>query len=377
MKNFFEKIDFTFGDKASDIKPSKIIISENPELTEKLANNVYLFDSPSQTNSSFYVITIALIEQDLFELRRFIWNENKYDLYFLAETQTITKLCYAKTNPREPEIKIKSFNLTEDSNELEEIRKWRFNSGAFWLSYKNVLDKIKKVGKIDTKLIEQLKKLKIKLQNELKDIDNESSKVVQALIDRTLFIKFLEDNHIINSTFYNHYFTTENNINFSYKTLLEKHDIEGINKLFEEINKIFNNILFKTPFIKKECLNNNVLNLIHDAISQHDWNTGQLSLFDFRFDVIPTEFISHIYEVFLEDYQLDEGIYYTPTKLVHLIIDDTISGLGTVLDPACGSGMFLVLSFRKVLEINPPEQNISVYEKIAHKNRLLQDYITE
>jgi len=375
MKNFFEKIDFTFGDEASDIKPSKIIISENLELTEKLANYVYLFDSPSQTNSSFYVITIPLADQDLFELRRFIWNENKYDLYFLAETPTITKLCYAKTNPREPEIKIESFNLTEDSNELEKIKKWKFDSGAFWLSYKNILDKIKKVKRIDTALIEQLKDLKGQLQNELKNIDSDSNKVIQALIDRTLFIKFLEDNHIINLDFYDYHFETKGDISFCYKTLLENYDTDGVNKLFSEINNIFNNELFKTPSIKEECLNNNVLDSIYKAITQYDWKTGQLSLFDFKFDVIPTEFISHIYEVFLEDKQRKDGIYYTPNKLVDLIIDETITDLGTVLDPACGSGIFLVLAFRKILKGNPNEQNISVCEKIAHRSKLLKKYI--
>jgi len=37
MKEFFKNIKFTYGTKDSEIKPSKIIISENEKLTKKLA----------------------------------------------------------------------------------------------------------------------------------------------------------------------------------------------------------------------------------------------------------------------------------------------------------------------------------------------------
>ncbi len=381
MNNFFEKIDFTFGTKDSEIKPSKIIISENIDLTEKLINNVFVYKSPEQTNCSFYVITIPLSDKDFFELRRYIWNENKYDLYFLLEkpeTNLICTLYYAKTNPLKAK-KIASFCGNEkDVEELKKINKSNFQSGAFWLSYSNFLDTVKKRTRIDTALIEQLKKLKNKLRDELKLKDDNPDNIVQALIDRTLFIKFLEDKHIINSFFYNFHFQNHprvKDIDFGYKLLLEEHDIENINKLFEEINILFNNVLFKTPPIKKEYLTDNkVLDLICQAISQQDWEKGQLSLFDFRFDVIPIQFISHIYEVFLEHTQLEEGIYYTPDKLAQLIIDDTITNTGKVLDSACGSGMFLVLAFRKLLEYNPPKSK-DIYTIIEHKNKLINDYI--
>ena len=382
MKDFFKYLDFTFGTKNSDIKPSKIVISEDDILSQKLISNVYVFDSPEQTNSSFYVITIPLSDEELFELRRYIWNENKYDLYFLAEkleTNFITSLYYAKTNPRESELKIASFSGNEkDNKELEKIRKWNFDSGAFWLAYSNFLDTVKKHTRIDKELIEQLKKLKVKLQKELTLKIEDPDEIVQALIDRTLFIKFLEDKHIINSFFYNFHFskhTRVKDIDFGYKTLLNEHDIKNINKLFDNINKLFNNVLFKKPTIENKYLSEGVLDLIYKAISRYDWNDNQLSLFDFRFDVIPIEFISHIYEVFLESNQLDEGIYYTPDKLAHLIIDDTIINTGTVLDPTCGSGMFLVLAFRKLLEYNPAPKTKDIYKIIEHKNKLLKEFI--
>jgi hypothetical protein len=381
MNHFFENIEFTFGSVNSDIKPCEITISENPILSQQLKDQVFCYKSPKQTNTSFYVIAIPLEGEDLYEVKRFIWNQNEYDLFFLAEkpeSNLLFTLFYAKASPKDTDTKIASFSGDEnDLQEIEKITKWNFESGAFWLAYSDFVEKIKNKGRIDSKLVDQLKELKHRLAKEFKNKPENQNRVVQALIDRTLFIKFLEDNHIINSFFYAFYFPNrfnENDVDFGFKTLLKEHDVDNINKLFSIINKLFNNVLFKTPDIDPELLTKNALLLIYQAISQHNWKDGQLSLFDFRFDVIPIEFISHIYEVFLENNQLSEGIYYTPDKLAHLIIDDTISGLGTVLDPSCGSGMFLVLAFRKLLGYISTEPEIA-NEKIEQRNKILNDYI--
>ncbi len=379
IKIFFENINFTFGTENSDIKPSNIIISENQNLTDKIKNKIFIYSSPKNANTSFYIIATPLPDKDLFEIRRFIWNENKYELYFITETQNL-KLCYAKSNPRDNEFIIDTFKLSKtEKEEIEKIKKWKFDSGAFWMDYSFFLERIKNNKRIDKELIFTLKELKAKLKEELKDKRDNSDKIVQALIDRTLFIKFLEDNYIINSFFYNFYFPnyfSKKDTDFGFKKFLIEHDINKINILFEKINEIFSNVLFETPTIKNEYLTGNkVLDFIYQAISKQNWDTGQLSLFDFRFNVIPIEFISHIYEVFLEGKQLDEGIYYTPTKLTQLIVDEVIDKEGKVLDPACGSGMFLILAFRKLLKINTQKQKANVSEKISYKINILKKFI--
>ncbi|HLP59586.1 MAG TPA: N-6 DNA methylase [Candidatus Deferrimicrobium sp.] len=368
INDFFKDRGFSFGTDNSDIKPKTLTISGNPKLTDKLKGNVYVYESSEQTNTSFYLICIDLELEELFEVRKHIWNEDKFDLYFtINRNENSFALYYAKVDPRE-EFKIASFRGDEtDLEELEKINKWQFDSGKFWLSYSDFLDRIKKSTRVDKKLIDTLKLLKLKLASEF----NGKDKIVQALIDRTLFIKFLEDNHIINSYFYKHYFgSTE----LSYKSLLKDNDTKNINELFRLINEIFNNFLFKEPFIDENDLNKNICRLIHDMISQKDWTSGQLSLFDFQFDVIPIEFISHIYEVFLEKKQLDEGIFYTPKKLAQLIVDDILLKPGTILDPACGSGMFLVVAFRQIMSFKPAHSN-KVADIIDHRSKLLKDFI--
>lgn len=84
--------------------------------------------------------------------------------------------------------------------------------------------------------------------------------------------------------------------------------------------------------------------------------SGQLSLWElYSFRDLPVEVISHIYELFVTDPAVS---VYTPPALVRLILDETltderidriIDNEETVLDPACGSGIFLVEAFKRVI----------------------------
>src|SRR5437763_6679994 len=90
--------------------------------------------------------------------------------------------------------------------------------------------------------------------------------------------------------------------------------------------------------------------------------SGQMKLsfwaYDFRF--IPVETISAIYEEFMKDADLekrrDEGAYYTPRHLaetaLHVALEGPYNDAGNwrILDPACGSGIFLVAMFNLLAE---------------------------
>src|SRR5690606_37015948 len=252
---------------------------------------------------------------------------------------------YAKYSPKfsNKESVLEVFSTTEkDLDTIDKIKHWQFDSGVFWLNYRSFINKAKCKG-IDKELVATLKALKEQLnQLLLQSIfdDNTRNEVVQALIDRTLYIKYLEDNHIINSYFFSHYFE---DATLNYEKLLVNNSNTDTNKLYKIIHEIFNNALFDQPTIDNKYLTNEVRTLIANSFN-HDVNTGQLRLFDFRFDVLPVEFISYIYEVFLSEKQKENGIYYTPKKLAQLIVDDVIKEdkIGSILDPSSGSGMFLI-----------------------------------
>ncbi len=97
----------------------------------------------------------------------------------------------------------------------------------------------------------------------------------------------------------------------------------------------------------------------------------QKSLFDlYDFEIIPVELISSIYENFIGNEFENEKLrlskqkeikaYYTPPYLVDYVLSQTVSPFlkkkskkdsnCRVLDPACGSGIFLVETLRKIVE---------------------------
>src|SRR5262249_16348213 len=83
----------------------------------------------------------------------------------------------------------------------------------------------------------------------------------------------------------------------------------------------------------------------------------QLFFFAYRFDVIPIELISTIYEEFYNERTgkgKNKGSHYTPPALVefvlaHTLTSDVLTARPRVVDPACGSGIFLVESFRRMV----------------------------
>lgn len=77
----------------------------------------------------------------------------------------------------------------------------------------------------------------------------------------------------------------------------------------------------------------------------------------YSFDAIPLEFVSSIYEEFVaggDDDRTSLGEHYTRTELVDLVLDRVLPWKGNrydlkILDPACGSGIFLVKAFQRLV----------------------------
>ncbi len=376
--NFFSNLGFDFND---NLKNQSIEIEKKNLLTEKLKNSIFYYKSPNNTNTSFYLITALLDITEIEEIRKYIWNKNDADLiFYYPKEEDKLILFYAKYSPKisyEESILDKFSTSEKDLDKIERIKHWRFDSGVFWLNYYKFVDKVKYKG-IDKELVTTLKSLKEKLFNNLSKLISEEKKcngVVQALIDRTLYIKYLEDNHIINSHFYQHYF---NDATLNYEKLLVNNSDADLNTLFKKIHEIFNNNLFDQPTIDNKFLTKEVRSLIASSFIAN-LNTGQLRLYDFQFNVLPVEFISYIYEVFLSEKQKENGIYYTPKKLAQLIVDEVINEdrIGAILDPSSGSGMFLIVGYQRLLEIAKkqglePKDSIG---KIKFRTQLLSDNI--
>ena len=131
--------------------------------------------------------------------------------------------------------------------------------------------------------------------------------------------------------------------------------------LFNWLRETFNGDLFPMddPGAEREHLTGKHLAYIRDFIKGRSLipeRKGQGRLFQFRFSAIPIDLISSIYQQFARSSAAEEaesqGLHYTPVELVHLTLDPVFEGLPSsarVIDPACGSGAFLVEAFRRLV----------------------------
>ncbi len=126
-------------------------------------------------------------------------------------------------------------------------------------------------------------------------------------------------------------------------------------KLFDHLSKHFNGGIFDLPNEEKEELEQaDLAELAAFLRGDQDPGSGQLLFWPlYSFEDLPVELISNIYEEFLA--AKDKGVVYTPPMLVDFLLDqclpldaETLSW--KILDPACGSGVFLVGAFKRLIQ---------------------------
>jgi hypothetical protein len=130
--------------------------------------------------------------------------------------------------------------------------------------------------------------------------------------------------------------------------------------LFTKLGEDFNGDLFSAD-LEAECKQVEVghWEILERFFHGTDVQSGQHSLWPYDFRFIPIETISAIYEHFLqaagEDQKRASGAFYTPRFLAEFVLDVALEGETSLLDkrfldPACGSGIFLVGLFNRLAE---------------------------
>lgn len=230
-------------------------------------------------------------------------------------------------------------------------------TGAFWSS--DVGKQIDRRHRVDRELLGEIKALEqqlisvlpaegVSLQDE-KAERQAACDFAQRLIGRCIFTSYLLDRGI-----------AQNFLPLGMaKNVTEMFaNVESAFSLFTWLRTTFNGDLFPMddPGAEHNRLAPGHLELLRDFTQGWSLISGQRRLFQFRFDAIPVDLISSIYQQFArssaEVQADDQGLHYTPVELVHLTLDPVFETLPTtarVIDPTCGSGAFLVEAFRRLV----------------------------
>jgi hypothetical protein len=203
------------------------------------------------------------------------------------------------------------------------------------------------------------------------------NEVVQRLLDRIVFIRIAEDRHVIEKR--------------QLAEVVEEWETHGgkfpifdwLNVLFHKINEDFNGEIFKPHLSEEIQIDSEILARIIKRLYPPKS--------PYRFDVIGVELLGSIYERYLgktirltpKQVKVEEkpevrkagGVYYTPKYIVDYIVKNTVGKIIEgkspkqiekirILDPACGSGSFLIGAFQYLIDyhtqwyLEHPEQEV-------------------
>jgi hypothetical protein len=216
-------------------------------------------------------------------------------------------------------------------------------------------------------------------QRLLRDVQAETAALIEAgleardahsLIERAILIRYLEDRGVLSEE----YFQEVSAGKAAWREAVER-PVAGLDlgaqsrfircladkslsyALFERLAVDFNGDLFVPDAHERTVVTAAHLRLLRDLL-QGVVGAAQepLFLWAYDFSVVPTSLVSSMYELFYnqETEGGDANTHYTPPALVEFVLADVLrrdvlARTPTVCDPACGSGIFLVEAYRRIV----------------------------
>ncbi|MBA4239582.1 MAG: endonuclease [Sphingobacteriaceae bacterium] len=397
-----EVIELIGLDRAKSInsKGKKLLESESiifDQVHEFGVDSIYF--NTDENGNSFPAVFLKKIKtfnleelQAIAEVHRKIWNYKKVlFLYVYSETEIRIYNCSEKPLIKTKEnfdydkelknVELETY-IFSDKKQLQELNKLfsriAIDTGILWSleEAQFIRDKINLQRRVDKYLVESL-------VNTAQQLEQQGLKVdfIHKIILRSLFLLYLEDRGATDEKLYSQikkgtksYFDILNDTNATYQ-------------LFERLEEDFNGNVFTLE--KGEKISAEQLQLIKKCFISGNDNTPQAKLFEdwrlFDFSIIQIELLSEIYENFLfktdPDLKKKTGTYYTPPALVEFILNEKLPINKTaqnynvkILDPSCGSGIFLVESFKRLVKRyeNQHKEKLTDFAKL---NKLLTDNI--
>ncbi|MCY4488571.1 MAG: N-6 DNA methylase [Deltaproteobacteria bacterium] len=280
-----------------------------------------------------------------------IWNRGFSPLLWIVSPDRVD-LYNGFGAPRQPEDadenRLETFKLLDTRlAELDMLAgRLAMETGQFWRRE----ERVNRKDSVDSRLLRDISGLEHALVDEM-GLGRDDA---QSLVGRSIFTKYLIDRRIV---------TAQRLMRLCGHRDLPRvlRDRSATKCLFDWLRKTFNGDMF--PPAPKSVPAARHLERVARFLEAEDPETGQMSLFPYRFEFIPVELISAIYEQFVHSAAAEasgetpapaksEGAYYTPLAAVSLVLDEVFDGLTgheQVLDLTCGSGVFLVEALRRLV----------------------------
>lgn len=327
------------------------------------------------------VVFARTVETDPAALRALyerVWCMSRPQLLFLSCPAELLVLDLTKAPPK-PDESISDHSrliavarsISEVQVKLSEYHRERIETGALFGEERFSSS----LNRSDRALIRDLKTVRRQLAaiTTRTGFKKPTLRDLHSLIGRAIFIRYLEDREILTPAYFesvaarrkewarllaqgpasptieprlaeNRFLRVLQNKDFSYA-------------LFDQLAIDFNGDTFPIDDGERERIQQDHLDQLRGFLLGNTTGQQELFFFAYRFDVIPIELISTIYEEFYNEREgkdRNKGSHYTPPALVEFVLaqtltPDVLARRPRVIDPACGSGIFLVEAFRRIV----------------------------
>jgi type I restriction-modification system DNA methylase subunit len=289
---------------------------------------------------------------NFFQVHADTWCENKTEFFIVNIGPGIFHICDSKTKPSfinpVANASIDSFNYSENSPKSEKyrdlFRKENIDKGKCLKEINTLLEKRKRLP-VDEDLLTSLSERRKKIIELLGERAN-ASEIAQKVLDRCIFIRFIEDR------------AGRSNLK---RLLSYQGKVSNLIDLFDFYTDSLNGDIFEKGDIPQDISQQIIEQLGLIFGETYTYLGGQRTLSPYNFKKIPIILISNIYETFLSGtLRRNEGIVFTPENIVDYMVDKIFfeskikhlienGKYPTILDPSCGSGIFLVKFFAKLI----------------------------
>ena len=172
--------------------------------------------------------------------------------------------------------------------------------------------------------------------------------VLRRLLLLTVLIKYLEDRRVFPRGWFGRFCKGKR----SFFQVLQHGDPANVLRLLQTLEKRFNGDIFLLPTETGQELTATALRKLAVLVEARTLGKQRYLWEQYSFEHLPVDIISHLYQRFVHGH----GTVYTPPFLASLILDhampyDQLTGNERVIDPACGSGVFLVGAFRRLVNL--------------------------
>lgn len=314
-----------------------------------------------------------ITEDERRNVHKKMWNGCQVPAYMIVEKTQIT-VCNARLTPSDSDLSLSEI-LKMSSEAFTKFPSQELANGVFWETLQN--EKRFEFDQSATKhLIRGLKKV----FEDFKENSGLDRHIALRLLMQCLLIKYLEEREESNENGYfaSHYFKDNFGCNDFCSTIRKGKLLDLLDLLANDFNgKIFEWDT-NTQATERAAIQQTQVQGLANYLDANIENDQFLLWRMYSFSCLPVEVISSVYEELLTD---SKDIVYTPEMIVSTLVDECMpidepKNDFKLIDVSCGSGIFLVKAYKRLVQWWRYEQWKQTGELKKPSLKVLKDLLT-